>query len=333
MQIGKVPNDVLQAIILDKLRHRRSEVITRPGVGEDCCAVDFGDYICVLSSDPITGTAAEIGRLAVNVSCNDIASCGVEPLGLMATILAPPGTTESELGEVMDQLAGTAASINVDILGGHTEVTASVTQFVVVCTAVGRALKNVPVSTGGAKSGDSLVLTKYAGMEGAAIIAMENEAELSREVGTEAVEEAKAFINSTSVICEGLAAGAFGVSAMHDVTEGGVLGAVWEMCEASGKGALIEKERIPVSQSILKICAFYGLDPLKLMSSGCLLISCPDGDGLVSVLKEKGIPAAVIGRVQEGAQRIMTEGGEEKKILPPGPDELYKVKGHTSRSL
>lgn len=333
MKIGKLPNDILEAMILSKLKYKRSEVIMRPGIGEDCCTVDFGEYACVMSTDPITGTASEIGRLAVNVSCNDIASCGVEPLGIMVTLLAPPEATEAELGEVMGQLADAAAAANVDILGGHTEVTASVTQFVIVCTAIGRALKNAPVPTGGARTGDSLVLTKHAGLEGAAIIALENEGELSEKLGIGLVEEAQAFVKSTSVVPEGIAAGSFGVSAMHDVTEGGLLGALWEMCEASGKGATVSRENIPVSAATLKICDYYGIDPLKLMSSGCMLISCPDGEGLVAVLEGRGIPAAVIGRVEDGRECFIADGGEKRRISPPGPDELYKVKGHTSKGL
>lgn len=331
MKIGKLPNDILEAMVLSKLKHRRSEVILRPGIGEDCCAVDFGEYACVMSTDPITGTAAEIGRLAVNVSCNDIASCGVEPLGLMVTLLAPPEAEEAELEGVISQLAETAAAANVDILGGHTEVTASVTQFVVVCTAIGKALKNAPVPTGGARAGDSLVLTKHAGLEGAAIIAFENEDELAEKLGIGPVAEAKAFVNSTSVVPEGIAAGSYGVSAMHDVTEGGVLGAVWEMCEASGKGATVYREKIPVSAATLEICGYYGIDPLKLMSSGCMLISCPDGEGLAALLKGKGIPAAVIGRVEDGRERFIADGGEKYSIMPPEADELYKVKGRAAK--
>ncbi len=93
MEIGKVPNDILKEIILNKIRCCRDEVLIRPKIGEDCAAVDFGEYACVMSTDPITGAVNEVGRLAVHISCNDVASCGVEPIGLLATILAPPGTT------------------------------------------------------------------------------------------------------------------------------------------------------------------------------------------------------------------------------------------------
>lgn len=325
MVTGKVPNSILEKIVLNKIQKNRSEVILRPGIGEDCSAVEFGDYACVLSSDPITGTAKEIGRLAVHISCNDIASCGVEPLGLLVTILCPPGATEQELEMIMDQLISSAASINVDILGGHTEITTAVTRFVITCTAVGRCPREKLIATSSARKGDSLVLTKHAGLEGASIIAHEKEQELIKVLGNEAVNEAKAYMESLSVVKDGLAAAQFGVNAMHDVTEGGILGAVWEMCEASDNGVEVYIDQIPVTMSTRRICEYYNINPYKLISSGCMLISAGDGEGLVRYLETAGITATVIGRLNGTKQKVMTTAGRAEPIPQPASDELYKV--------
>jgi hydrogenase expression/formation protein HypE len=325
MEIGKVPNSVLENLILNKLKNSREDVILKPGIGEDCSAVEFGEYACVLSCDPITGTALEIGRLAVNISCNDIASCGVEPIGLLVAILCPPGTTEAEIGLVMDQLTGTAAEINVDILGGHTEITSAVTRFVITCTAVGRCLKEKLISTAGAQKGDSLVLTKHAGLEGASIIAHEKQQELTDAMGEQIVNEAKGYIKNLSVVKEGLTAAEFGVNAMHDVTEGGILGAVWEICEASDNGAEIIIDKIPVTMSTRMICEYYGISPYKLISSGCMLMSATDGEGLAEHLKKNGVSAAVIGRLNGTKDRMMIVDGKSEMIPQPESDEIYKV--------
>ena len=132
MEIGKIPNNVLKEIVLDKIKGKREEIIVRPKVGEDCCAVDFGDNVCVLSSDPITGAENEVGRLAVHISCNDVASCGAEPIGLLVTILVPPRATKKDLELVMSQISDTANSLNVDIMGGHTEVTSAVNRLLLL---------------------------------------------------------------------------------------------------------------------------------------------------------------------------------------------------------
>jgi len=325
MKTGKLPNKLLKDIILNELTRNRSEVILRPKIGEDCSVLDFGEYACVLSSDPITGTANEIGRLAVHVSCNDIASCGVEPIGLLVTILCPENATEQELRKITDQLNEACASINVDILGGHTEVTSAVNRFVLNCTAVGRCLNGEYISTSGAKAGDDLVLTKHAGLEGAAIIAFEKEAELTKAFGKDFVETAKSFMDDISVVKDGIISAKFGANSMHDVTEGGVLGAVWEMCEASKTGARIDLKSIPVSFQTKKICEYFNIDPLKLISSGCMLISTPDGEGLVKELSKHNIPAAIIGKIVKGEERVLVSDNNAESIEAPAEDELYKV--------
>lgn len=325
VQIGKVPNNILKEIIFNKLKKKRSEVIVRPKIGEDCCGVDFGDNICVLSSDPITGTANDIGRLSVHISCNDIASCGVEPIGLLVTVLLPAGSKEEELDTIMTQLSETADQLNVDIIGGHTEITDTVSRVVIVSTAVGRATKKGMVTSSGARPGDFVVMTKFAGIEGTAIIAAEKESELASVFGEEFVKTAKSYIEDISVVKEGVLAGKFGVSAMHDVTEGGVLGAVWEIAEASQVGVSIIKKDIPVKPETEKICEFYNINPLKLISSGCMIITCGDGKGLIKELSRNGIDAGIIGKVTDEEKRVIVDGNSIEDILQPESDELYKV--------
>ena len=130
----KASNEVLQ-LVLNKFQKSRKEVVVRPAIGEDCAAVDFGREICVASTDPITGTENEIGKIAVHVSCNDIAASGAEPIGLLVTLLIPPYASDESLDKVISQLSDTAASINVEIVGGHTEVTDAVNRFVICITA------------------------------------------------------------------------------------------------------------------------------------------------------------------------------------------------------
>jgi hydrogenase expression/formation protein HypE len=327
MEIGKIPNSVLKEIILDKIKGTRKEILVRPKVGEDCCAVDFGGNVCVLSSDPITGAVNEVGRLAVHISCNDVASCGAEPLGLLVTILVPPKATEKELELVMSQICDTANSLNVDIIGGHTEVTSAVNRFVIITTAVGSVTKDKLVSTSGAQAGDDIIITKYAGIEGTAIIAHDKENELAGKIEKDILENAKSFVNDISVVKEGIIAGRFGVNSMHDITEGGVLGAVWEVSEASGKGAVVYYDRIPIREETSKLCQFYGIDPLKLISSGCMLVTCKNGSELVKELESSGIDAAIIGQITDNKEKKLVSKDGCTDIVEPLSDELYKVVG------
>lgn len=325
MEIGKLPNEILNSLIIDKLQNKRKEVLVRPSVGEDCSAVDFGREICVISTDPITGTESQIGKIAVNVALNDLASSGAEPVGLMVTMLIPPAASLPDVENVIDQLTEEASKVNVDIIGGHTEVTDAVNRFVLSITAIGKTFCRNVIKTSGAKPGDDLILTKYAGLEGTSILAFDYETELTEKFGKKVVETAKSLINHISVVKEGLIAAKLGAHAMHDVTEGGVLGAVWEMCHASGCGAEVDRRKIPLLEETKHICGYFNIDPLRLISSGCMLISCENGVKLTQELAKNGISAVIIGKVTGNEKIILADGSENIIIPPPGADELYKV--------
>ncbi len=329
MESGKVPNDVLNKIVLSKINKFRDEIILRPGIGEDCAAIDFGEYACVLSTDPITAATNDIGKLSVHISCNDIASSGVEPLGLMVTILCPVGTSEAELENVMQQVCDTATELNVEIIGGHTEVTPAVNQIIISTTCIGKSKKNEIVSSTGAKPGDSIIMTKSAGMEGAAIIASDFADKLNNLISHEDLCYAKDFIKSLSVVKEGVLAGKFGATSMHDITEGGILGAAWEIAEASEVGIVVDKDNIYVDSVTKSICNALDINVFRLISSGCMLITCPNGEGLVRLLENNNIRATIIGTVTADKNEkllISKKEGTVEDIEPPASDELYKIK-------
>ncbi len=330
MEIGKLPNEILKYLVLDRIRNTREEVLVKPAIGEDCSAIDFGQELCVISCDPITGTDNEIGRIAVHVSCNDIAASGAEPIGIMVTLLIPPGASMASVEKIMKQLANTATASNVDILGGHTEVTDAVNRFVINVTAVGKTIGKNVVKTSGARPGDSLILTKTAGLEGTAILAFGNQKELAKQFGSPLVIEGKKLMALLSVVKEGMIAARQGVHAMHDVTEGGVLGAVWEMCDASGCGAEIYKDSIPVLEVTKTICNYFNINPLKLISSGCMLIAAESGPTLIETLADQGIQATVIGKATEKRSRLLFTESGAVMIPSPKSDELYKVKKRVS---
>lgn len=320
MRVGKLTNEQLDRLILKKLKHTRKEVVMAPGIGVDCTAVDIGDRLTVLSCDPITAAKSRIGSLSVNVCCNDAAASGAEPIGLMVTLLLPPSVTEEEISDLMDELIEAASNANVDVIGGHTEITNAVTRIVTCTTVIAREGKNGAISPRGMKEGDFLIMTKHAGLEGANILAdcLENAEDI---LTPEEIAEAHSFAAKTNVVREGLYAADHGASAMHDATEGGVLGACWEIADASGVGLEIDISKIIVHPVTEKLCRAAGVDPLRLISSGCMLITCADGEAMVKGLESIGIAAAVIGRA--GGEGVRTTDGTV--VDPPDADEIYKV--------
>ncbi|MDF2524787.1 MAG: hydrogenase maturation factor, partial [Clostridiales bacterium] len=141
------------------------------------------------------------------------------------------------------------------------------------------------------------------------------------------IKRSKSFVENISVLNEGLLAGQFGVTSMHDVTEGGILGAVWEVAEASGVGIEIIGDNIPIEPETIKITEFYGIDPLKLISSGCMLITCKDGEGLVNLLGQHNIKSTVIGHITSEKSKILVLSKGIEEINQPETDDLYKVVG------
>ena len=319
MKLGKLSNDKLDSLILSKFGHMRKEVVCSPHVGVDCAAVDLGGRIAVLSNDPIRAADKNIGRLTVHVSCNDAAAAGAEPIGLLVTLLIPPHGTEGEVEHIAQELAEAAKLANIEIIGGHTEVTASVTRYVTCAAVIARAGKNGIITPAGMKAGQDIIMTKMAGIEGTAVIASDA---AGRTGLTDAeLEEARGFMSMVSVVKEGLYAAEHDATAMHDITEGGVFGAAWEMAEASGCGMVLYPEKVLMHPITKKICRKLSIDPYRLISSGSMLIACDDGEGMVKGLAAIGIPAAVIGKAVESG--VSTADGTE--IPAPEADELYKI--------
>ncbi len=324
MKEGKIPPELLKSLVFNNIKAKSKEVIMRPEIGEDCAAIDFGIHACVLSTDPITGAEKGAGTLAIHISCNDVATCGVRPVGIMVTILAPPTATEEDIKRVMEEAGEAAAKLGVEIMGGHTEITSSVNRIVISTTALGKAIKDKIVKSSGAQVGDDVIMTKWAGLEGTSIIAADKEKEFGGRLSPEEIKTAKSFIEHISVVEEGVAAGEFGASSMHDVTEGGILGAAWEVAESSGKGIDIFLDDIPVREVTRKLCDIYDINPYRLISSGSMLITAKNGAGLINILRNKGIPGTIIGRITEQERNIITKG-KTLPLNPPDVDELFKA--------
>ena len=308
MKIGKVPENVLKRAVFKQIHHRRQEVLLHPGVGEDCAAVapEQGE-VFVLSTDPITGADKQMGVFAVHITANDLATAGAEPIGILSSIILPPETEQ------------------IEILGGHTEVSDAVNRPVITVTGVGKVARGDLLSTGGMQPGDELVMTKWAGLEGSAIIAAEKRDVLEQTLPAHLIDTAESFLKHISVVPEAKIAMQHGVHAMHDVTEGGIFGALWEMGAASGVGIVADLDKIPIRQETIELCEVFDINPYLLISSGCMLIGCENGNLLVERLQEAGIPAAVIGRATEGNDRVIRSGEETRFLEPAGSDELYKI--------
>ncbi len=325
---GKLPPEKLKELVFTRLGAPGERVLIGADLGIDASAIDFGERVLVASTDPITGAEERIGFYAVNVNANDVATFGARPKWFLVSILLPEGSDEKTLEGIMEDLHRSASRLGIAIVGGHTEVTPGLKRPIVVGTMLGEVERGKLVTSNGAKPGDAIILTKWAGLEGTSIIASERAEELERAFGRDFLERAKSFIEMISVVEDAMTAAQIGVHAMHDPTEGGIANGLHEMADAAGLGFVVHRERIPLREETLRICEFFDLNPLALISSGTLMIAAPreGADEVVSALRAKGINAEVIGEfVEDLGRKVIVENGVERPLERPESDELWKV--------
>ena len=269
---GKIPIDLLKEVVFRNLGAERGEVVLGPAAGVDGAVLDVGSKNAIVSMDPITGAVERIGWEAININANDVATFGVEPAFFFSCLMLPEGSDSKIIETISAQMHAAAKTLGIAIVGGHCESTPGLASPIVVGCIMGLTEKGKYVTAAGTKAGDKLILTKSAGIEGTAILATDREEQLKKVLSPTVLESAKGFYNQISVVKDALTAyKTGGVHAMHDPTEGGILNGIHEMADAACLGVRVFEEKIMVEPETTKICRFYEIDPLQLISSGhCL---------------------------------------------------------------
>jgi len=332
LPVGKLRPDVLQAV-LEKHPVTDPRVVVGPRVGEDAAVIDLGDRYLVATTDPITFATDEVAWYALCVNANDVAVRGARPRWFLATLLLPEGaTSEAAVTALFDRLGEACDELEVALVGGHTEITHGLDRPVVVGTMLGEVAKDKLVTTGGARVGDAVVMTKGVPLEGAAIIAREKEAELgTRGVRASVVRRAKAFLRSPglSVLPEAeIACELATVHSMHDPTEGGIATALVELATAADVGLRIDRERIVILPEGAELCGAFGLDPLGTIASGALLMTLAPADAsiVIHALAREGIASHYIGQVVPREQGITLVDATGSRPMPVfARDEIARL--------
>jgi len=266
------------------------------------------EQVLVLKSDPITFATDAIGQYAVIVNANDIATSGAKPRWLLTTLLFPCGTVGAEIWEAMTDLQEVCRKWGITLCGGHTEITDSVTRPVVIGMLAGTVSKRKLIDKRNIRTGDRILLTKAIAVEGTAIIAREFADRLERLGMPEAdIRTCREFLSQISILKEAeIAARSEGVSAMHDITEGGAATALKELSHAGAHRIRVELDLIPVFPQTQTISRLMGIDPLGLIGSGSLLICCRENgvEPLSAKIREAGVAVTPIGEVLDPGKGV-----------------------------
>ena len=325
MKLGKISDSILKRTVLKQIKFKRDEIIHGAGVGEDCaifaCAADENMVSCM--QEAAVATPADMARLVIKCA-NNLAAAGAQPIALQVTYLLPERATEEKLRKLMESASDTAERLGMQIAGGQTTVSPYVSQKMAVVTGYGKVKKSEYRTTKGAKPGQDIVISKWIGLEGTAILASRKGEEMLTRYPAYLIEEARGFDQYLSIIPEAATAMKSGVCVMHDASEGGIMAALWELADSSGVGLSIELKKLPIRQETVEVCEFCNVNPYELLSGGCLVMTTEDGNGLVEALNREGIPAVVVGKITDSNDRIILNDEEKRYLDKPKMDEIHR---------
>ena len=346
MKTGKISESILKRSVLKQIEKVHSEVLKGAGVGEDCAFLSWEKHDdnkdadsggMAVSTQTVALGISDAAFLAVMAAANNLAAAGALARTVTLAVTLPEGAEEILLRELMEQALDCCRKLKIQIVGGHTEVSRSVRQPVVTATVIGEYQKNAVLKDAEKEkqaagktdvyspAGLDIVVSKWIGMEGTSIIAKEKERELLKRFPPVLVKMAGEQREYLSVASEAATALKSGVYAMHDVRNGGIFGALWEISRKLGVGLCVDLKKIPVRQETIEICEFDNLNPYELISGGMLIMLTRDGQRLAEDLENKGINGIVIGSTNDGNDKIIVNQEEIRYLEPPVPDEINKL--------
>ena len=343
MKIGKISTNILNRSVLGSINTRREEVVNGAGIGEDCAILAFPDKTMTVSC--VQEAALVMGKVAMAVPeankkysaeqrtitqliqkcANNLAAKGAEPVAALIILLLPESLEEPDLKGFMKEAEKACEDLHMQIAGGQTRVTNAVTIPYGIVTGIGKIPAKTYESLKTAAPGQDVVISKWIGLEGTAYLAERYKETLLERYPAWFVERAASFDRFLSVIPEAATAMKSGVCAMHDVSEGGIFGALWELAEGAGVGLTIDLKKLPLRQETVEVCECCNVNPYELMSGGCLLMTSEDGPELVSALEAEGIPAVMVGKVTDSNDRILLNEDEIRYLDRPQRDQIYGV--------
>ena len=296
---GKLQPEILRRSVLDFTGAGRDDLLVGGGIGEDAALIRVPDGILVAASDPVTGAAKNAGKLLVHINANDVACKGADPSWLIVTLIVPDSMGVSFVSRIMREIHETCSEMGIAIAGGHTEMTDRYSQPVISGTMLG--ITRHELSAKKIREGDIILVTGHAGLEGMSIIANDRPDLLTGIFDEDEMNTIRSWGDKFSVVKPARILRDF-VRYMHDPTEGGINGALFEMQEGSNLAIEINKANIPVSKLTLRAAEKLGFDPYNLISSGMLIAVIPPEkiSEARAKLESQGIKSGVAGKFVEG---------------------------------
>lgn len=337
-EIGKISAEVFNELIFPHLGAKNDAILVGPQHGVDVGIVTVGSKAVAMTSDPVF-IVPEYGFeraawFAIHILASDVVTSGLAPTYLAIDLNLPLSMTEGELTTVWQTISNECKKMNMAIVCGHTARYDNC-HYPMVGGATVLAVGELDeyVSPVFAKKGDTIIITKGPAVEASGIFATMFPRYIARSFSTEFAQKAQGLFFKMSVVEDALGAVTVGVrdngvSAMHDATECGIWGGVYEIAQAANVGVRIETEKIVVEDCVKEICSLFNIDPYASISEGTLIITCREhktGE-VVKVLENKGIRASIVGElIDKKHGMLVREHGQDKKLEHPGVDPFWNA--------
>lgn len=325
MKTGKLPEHTFKRSVINPIRYHLPDITFRAAVGHDGAVC--GDMVTTIATTAFYYAGNEI--YALDNAINNLIAAGGKPYGISVGLLLPERSEEVTLRRITDNLYAKAEEYRIGILAGHTELVPTVTAPTITITAYGTKIwenRHKEVTTD-----MDIVMTKWTGLYGGAVLAKLKKDELITRYPKSYIEVAESYMKYTSLMPElavieaAVAENPDCIYAAHDVSNGGIFGALWQLLSACNSGAEFSIEAIKMKQEIIEVCEFFDISPYMMNGQGSLLMVSKDGKYLVEAMKQAGIEANVIGKTIEAKDRKIIVGDEERFLVPPKGDALNVV--------
>ena len=324
MNPRKISATVLKRSVFKNIKRHRGSKVYGPMLGQDAAAADYDDmriYSCIVPS--IFGT--EYCDMAVVKAANNIACMGGNITYAMADLTFGSGYDEKQVKQITMAVAKSCEELGISLAGGSTRVSENVSGPVVSITGVGMGKIENGLFVKNIQADEDIVIVGHICKEAMHIIAEKFEDKIRARFGDVFFDKLIKENSGISILEQARIAITCGVSAMHDVSEGGIFAALWELSEGAGRGFKVDIKKIPIKQSTIEVCELLELNPYKLLSGGALIIVTKDGENVTKELKKSGYEAILIGKVTDNNDKLVLNDDEVRYLDTPARDEIYQL--------
>lgn len=323
MRPGKFSESVLKRSVLKQIKTKRAEVIRGASVGEDCAFFSLDKKEgALLTTSAIVVDEYESIAVKIQAIVNNVAAAGGEPVGVLVSAILPDKILESVVQRLSGEMERACKAMELQIAGGNTEISKAVNQPILNITVIGKKEIALHQNFHEYEAGADIILTKWAGLAGTAILAKKEHEKLQERLPLYIIENGISMEREISVLKESRIAMEVGVQGMHDVSRGGIFSALWELAERGNVGIEVDLKKIPMRQETIEICEILGVNPYELYGAGALLIVSDKGNQLLHELEKQEISAAIIGKITTDNGKVLLNGEEVRYLDRPKNDSL-----------